>query len=394
MHDSFVRCNMHCMTDAPTRRRRRSNRYVTMDQREELRSLYCVVCPRCESVSPADDLSCPYCGADRHGAVLTRAQASLLGIDEAARALVRAASSQVGDMRRDQVDDATRADSANQSAALVSSPTYFAVKRKWAAVLTVGVCVLAGIVAWVRTSHSPGAGEPHDDRVSVVGTVHKLPPVAPAARSDDVAPGGSASDAQARFLAMTNAPGRAIFALPASMDIAPCATASMPACDTLAESQASSTAADTGGSTATVVPEAPHSIASASAKPAARKHGRVEHASVSTRQAPTHSRAHANERTTHAQPAPRSVRHAKKIDKTHPRVRTVQRTVAPPRGEADASDAPGAGTVAPVADPAMTSSASWKPGSGSEPNDNLRSRIGRLLPAGVAATNKGRGEAH
>lgn len=228
MCGGFVVCNIAFESDAPTRRRRRSNRYVTMNQREELRSLYCVVCPRCESVSPADNLSCPYCGADRHGAVLTRTQASLFGMDESARAMVRAASSQVGGMRRDQTDDATAAGHADRSATLLSMPSSFAVKRSSITVLAVGICIVIGISAWVRTSHSPGASNGDENRVSAVGTVHKLPPVAPAARTQPRdAAGSSTSDdavarAQERFVAMRGVPGRATFDLPAPAGTAPC----------------------------------------------------------------------------------------------------------------------------------------------------------------------------
>jgi hypothetical protein len=90
----------------------------------------------------------------------------------------------------------------------------------------------------------------------------------------------------------------------------------------------------------------------------------------------------------------RSVRHAKKNDKTHPRARTMQRASTSARGESDASDAPNVGILAPAGDPAMTSNGSWKPGSVPEPHDTLRSRLRALLPAGTAATNKGRGDAH
>ncbi len=384
-----------------------------MDQREEWRSLYCVVCPRCESVSPADDLSCPYCGADRHGAVLTRTRASLFEFDEAARAMVRAASSQVGEMRRNQTNDATPSGSADQSAALLSLPSSFAVKPSSIVMLVVGMCMLIGIYAWVRISNSPGAHEAHENPVSAAGTVHKLEAVAPATRSDRhdatgrPAPEEAVSLAQQHFLAMTGAPGRATFGLPASADIASCGLtagpawlASLSACDGSVATQVSQATPDINKAASTPIPEAPHSIASAMiaspaiTKAATQTHGRVEHTSASARHASTRSRAHASERTAHPPPTLRSVRHAKKNDKTHPRARTVQRASAPARGEYDASDAPGAGSLAPAGDPAMTSTESWKPSSVPDSRDNLRSRLRALLPAGTAATNKGRGEAH
>ncbi len=394
--------NIVFLTDASTRRRRRSNRYVTMNQREEWRSLYCVVCPRCESVSPADDLSCPYCGADRHGAVLTRTRASLFEFDEAARAMVRAASSQVGEMRRNQTNDATPSGSADQSAALLSLPSSFALKPGSIVLLVVGVCLLIALYAWVRISHRPAAHEAHENRVSAAGTVHKLAAVAPAAPSDRhdatgrSAPAEAVSLAQENFVAMAGTSGRATFGLPASADIASCGItagpawlASVPVCDSLAATQASH------------ISEAPHSIASsvtmtspANTKAATPTHGRVEHTSASARHASTRPRAHAHERTTHAQHALRSAGHAKKVDKTHPRVRNAQRASTAARGESDAFDAPGVGALAPAGDPAMTSTGSWKPGSVPDSHDTLRSRLRALLPAGTAATNKGRGDAH
>lgn len=173
--------------------------------------------------------------------------------------------------------------------------------------------------------------------------------------------------------------------------------ASALACDALAATQASPSTLDVGDTKSTVIPEAPHSTASTSTratKAATRNQRRADHTSASTRRASTRSHAHANERTTHAQPALRSARHAKKNDKTHPRVRSVQRVSTPAREKADASDAPGGGAIAPAGDPAMTSSGSWRPSSVAEPNDNIHSRTGSLFPAGAAAVNKGRGEAH
>src|SRR5579875_1243554 len=42
-----------------------------MTQPESSLTLDAVICGRCHAISPADEHTCPYCGADRHGAVFT-----------------------------------------------------------------------------------------------------------------------------------------------------------------------------------------------------------------------------------------------------------------------------------------------------------------------------------
>ncbi|VXC67939.1 conserved hypothetical protein [Burkholderia sp. 8Y] len=377
-----------------------------MDQREELRSLYCVVCPRCESVSQADDISCPYCGADRQGAVLTRTQASLFGIDEATRAMVRAASSQVRDVRRDSSNAAPQTSEERRVAALLPSLTGVVVKRNWIIVLAVVVCVLLGSYAWVRSAHSPGIGESPGDRVSAAGTVHKLAPIAPPTPSkedsatESVEKGRSIPLAENRFLAMAGALGRDPFSLPALSGRTPCSAmtepaslSGMPLCDSIAFSQAPLLTSET-------VPEPPvrkTSTIAASTEPpptkaVTRTHARAEHQSAKARHQPTHVRVRAKEKTG---PTLRSVRHAKKTDKTHSRSRAAQRTPAPGQEEADAlsTGVQRADAVAPPSNPAMTTAGSWSPNSATGGN-RARSNTDSPSQPGTPALNQGRGEAH
>ena len=60
-----------------------------MDQRAGCSSLYLVICPRCESLSSVEESVCPFCGADRHGAVLTKGAETSLRAVEAARGVTR-----------------------------------------------------------------------------------------------------------------------------------------------------------------------------------------------------------------------------------------------------------------------------------------------------------------
>jgi hypothetical protein len=60
-----------------------------MDQRAGGSSLYLIICPRCESLSSVEESVCPFCGADRHGAVLTKGAETAVRAVEAARGVTR-----------------------------------------------------------------------------------------------------------------------------------------------------------------------------------------------------------------------------------------------------------------------------------------------------------------
>lgn len=60
-----------------------------MDQRGGGSPLYSVICPRCETLSSVDEPACPFCGADRHGAVLTKGAETAVRAVEAARGVTR-----------------------------------------------------------------------------------------------------------------------------------------------------------------------------------------------------------------------------------------------------------------------------------------------------------------
>ncbi|MDR5853820.1 hypothetical protein P9239_15000 [Caballeronia sp. LZ062] len=55
-----------------------------MTQTDSSLTLDAVICGRCHAISPADDHTCPYCGADRHGAVFTSVAdaASVIPVEE------------------------------------------------------------------------------------------------------------------------------------------------------------------------------------------------------------------------------------------------------------------------------------------------------------------------
>ena len=177
-----------------------------MDQREALRSLYSVVCPHCESVSQADEPLCPYCGADRHGAVLTRGHASFLevGVDDTAHALLQAASVHLSERSPAESDSREQ----DMREADIASP-FSLLQKNWlavAAAVAVGACVVLGAYAWVRTA----SYESRTDVASAAGIVREnFTTFAPAARLDRGRnAGASVQDktvlvAQERFLGMS-----------------------------------------------------------------------------------------------------------------------------------------------------------------------------------------------
>ncbi len=62
---------------------------VTVDQQGVRSSPYSVICPRCETLSSVEESACPFCGADRHGAVLTRGAETAVRAVAAARGVTR-----------------------------------------------------------------------------------------------------------------------------------------------------------------------------------------------------------------------------------------------------------------------------------------------------------------
>lgn len=140
-----------------------------MDQQEELRSLYSVICPRCQSVSQAGDIACPYCGADRHGAVLTRADEPLVSPERIAKAVMPSFEA-IGDAH-------------NVAALPPVGPT--ATTRDRAAVLAVILCIMVGGYGLVRAFSQYGVHGSRDDGVSATGVVWPVASVKHAPRAND-----------------------------------------------------------------------------------------------------------------------------------------------------------------------------------------------------------------
>lgn len=376
-----------------------SIRNVTMDQREELRSLYSVVCPRCETVSQADDLLCPYCGADRHGAVLTRGHASLLdvGIDDSAQAMLRAASVHVKDDRpagQDGHEPGVKA--------LASPPPTRLRQSRLVMVLAVGVCFVLGAYAWIRTASYQSAGQSKTDVVSSGGTVRGLAaPVAPTARVEVIkkTPVVAHEDAkplaQDGFLATTRLikpvafSGLAPHALPCIVVTGPTSLSDTPWCDKPAAIQgellASKANSETGAVPLQTVDRAARNKVSVASRPVASH-------STNTRGHSSDAHARATTKSVRGKPEPQPVRRAAKNDKTHARTGTPQRAAIPAQKKAAVPvpyvEKPK--SIPPPVKPGMTSSGSWTPSTAHEPSEN------RSLATqdDTSITVRGRGEAH
>jgi hypothetical protein len=306
-----------------------------MDQREEWRSLYSVVCPRCESISEADDLSCPYCGADRHGAVLTRARAdaSLAVIDDALRAMVRAASSRVSDASSIGADDSGPSPQDAESGSSFPSS-----RIPLFAVMAVGVCIVLAAFGWIRTASDEGAGRLKADAMDAARIVRKL--VAPAAASAQ--PGstkttgpveheGSLALAQDRFYAMASPMSRAAFGVHGLPQASPCSVTARPAsvfdaqwCDISSSMQgalAGGSATDRAGTT----------VLQTAGKAPRDNIGIATPTEMSARSHSSYVSAPASQRVARAQSAPKPVSQVAGTKKVHPDTHVSQHAKAPVR---------------------------------------------------------------
>jgi hypothetical protein len=150
---------------------------ASMDQRGTSLSLYSVICPRCETVSPMDQPACPYCGADRHGAVLTKGAATAVRAVEAARAVLHHAYERgeltpiepIRPMQRDALLPVT--------ARPLGLP---ASGRRIHPVLIAGVIagVALGVVSWIRADLERASPRARLQTVSAAGEIHKAQPAA------------------------------------------------------------------------------------------------------------------------------------------------------------------------------------------------------------------------
>ncbi|KIG10760.1 hypothetical protein AWB72_03562 [Caballeronia concitans] len=369
-----------------------------MDQHDELRSLYSVICPRCQSISPADDIACPYCGADRHGATLTRA-------DESAAVLRESSSSGHGAQMEGYEPD-RRAPTME-----ASSPSFLALARvlsprpNRAILLAVSVCFVAGAYALMHATLNNGARSQHTG-VSAVGTVGLAAPISPADRTNErpatKTKEGSESSrfAPNRLLAFETSLQRVAFIVPGSAQMTPCS----------------------------VTPAAALGLDMLWCDPRANKG--VGKAIDSREERPMKADEAKRDRLMNARPstnAQRTVRVEEKqrvtpsVGKSKPTVasksnacsgkgdackkkaasrgslmdKKPQRTASREK-KLEASYTQSPTVLPPVVNPAMTSAGSWTPSTSPEPYAAaLHEDTSRTVPHPRATTsNKGRGEAH
>jgi hypothetical protein len=337
-----------------------------MDQREELWSAYFVVCPRCESVSQADDVSCPYCGADRHGAVLTRGHASL-EVDGSAAALVRAAASRFPDKP---IDTASPALPASPATPMLS-------RNRLYAALAVGLCVVLGAYGWLRTSSSENAGVVNAELASAAGSVRKLaaPVVATAhprapKTTGNVEHDGTIPLAQDQFVALVNPISRAAFSTGGPAHGQPCSVTSGSAsvfdtrwCDTSSPSSSSTQAAPLAEKPASlaapVIVQTPDRVARDDVSVARRTE--PVRPSAKAAHPPSKVQARTNKKEARAKPEPKSSRRTTTAEKKQSRNRAPQRAAASTQKKAEAPHPDRTGTIAAPIKPAMTASGSWTP---------------------------------
>jgi hypothetical protein len=163
-----------------------------MDQRVNQRgtslSLYSVICPRCETVSPMDQPACPYCGADRHGAVMTKGAETAVRAVEAARAVLRHAYER-GEIARAEPIRAYETDArlpvlARPLGLAMIVPEPPAPERRLHPAAIAGV--LAGmalaVFAWIRSDLDRAAPRARLAAVSAAGEIGKVAEKAPPTR--------------------------------------------------------------------------------------------------------------------------------------------------------------------------------------------------------------------
>jgi hypothetical protein len=153
-------------------RARHSSPSAIQEHREDERPRYAVLCPRCETISNAADQFCPYCGADRHGAVITRTDSSLL-----------------------EAGDAGTFKASHRSQALIKEmPSShretggargFLKRYRLLAMMTVSACMVIGYYGLTRMTAARSSGEPSPDLVSSSGTVHKVVALPEGAQTGD-----------------------------------------------------------------------------------------------------------------------------------------------------------------------------------------------------------------
>ncbi|SAL82279.1 hypothetical protein AWB74_06214 [Caballeronia arvi] len=373
-----------------------------MDQREEWRSLYSVVCPRCESLSQADDLPCPYCGADRHGAVLTRADASLLEIDEAVRAMVRAASARVLD---DSSDGSNGSGAAPQEVGtgswLLSSRAPLLERNTLLAVMAVGLCGILGSYGWVRNALNDGVGGSKTEAVSAVGNVRE--PASPVAQLGSAKTTGIVDNkesiplAQDHFLAMVRPMNRAAFMLHGVSPLPPCIVTALPAsvfearwCDATALTRSGVEARGVNAWAGTIVlrtaEKTLRDTTRASRPPESSR-------TTSTRHRTSYADPRVDNRAAHAKSAQQPARHVAGTTKTHAEMRMPQHA-APLRKKTEVSHVERPNGVPLLVEPATTSSGNRRSSATPDRFDGPLQAGNRGPTVRPSPINTGRGDAH
>lgn len=372
---------------------------MTMDQHDELRSLYAVICPRCQSISPADDIACPYCGADRHGAMLTRA-------DESAAVMLRESSSIGPGVQREPYEPDSRASTIEaNSPSFLALPRVLSLKPSRAMLLAVCFCVVAGAYALMRATLNDSVRAQHTG-VSAVGTVGLAAPVLPTARTNErqatKTKEGSESIpfAPDRLLAFETSLQRVAFIVPGPAHTTPCSVTPAAAlgldmlwCDPRA-SKGVPKAAELNEQRSTKT-EDPNLDRLMNARPStiAQRSARVEEKQRVSRSASKSKATVASKPNTCSRKGEACT---KKVASRGSRIDKKPQRIASREKKVDTASSQSSTVLPPVVNPAMTSAGSWTPSTGPDPHSGVSppDNSGSVPHPRATTPNKGRGEAH
>jgi hypothetical protein len=351
---------------------------ASMDQRGTSLSLYSVICPRCETVSPMDQPACPYCGADRHGAVLTKGAGTAVRAVEAARAVLhhayeRGELTPVEPLRPMQHDAHLPVPARALGLATIVPPRPAPVRKVHPALIAGVIAGVAlGVVSWIRADLDRATPRSRLETVSAAGEVHKAQPTAlVAAKAPEPA-------AQNRFFVTALPTTASLFngATPISswsslsLPFACCAAPVAFAPDTRNVSASRPSPPATNAATqenAGTIKPAPEAR-----KPSvARRESSAVHARVRQKNKAVVAQSSSNRQKVHegactsknarrcADPAPRRASKEKEKEPNKRQAARVAKRDAPAKSDANAFQQVNA-PPAPIK-PAMTSDDSWKP---------------------------------
>ena len=150
---------------------------VTVDSRRQSSSPYSVICPRCETVSSVEEAACPYCGADRHGAVMTRGADTAVRAVAAARGVTRQFHESAEPRRVRWLPRVGRAEpqlpahaAANGAAVALDGPHRVS-NSVWATTVMAGVVLCACFLARTYFEQHPATPRAQAVPVAAAGTI-------------------------------------------------------------------------------------------------------------------------------------------------------------------------------------------------------------------------------